>query len=56
MPSEWVMKDLDATLQAAIGIQSVRYEGARKDIYFVNDIRAIIAQVRTISSSILIKV
>lgn len=49
VPSASTLKDLDSALQKAFGIQTIRYEGALGHIYYVNDIRAIIAQVRIAS-------
>lgn len=45
VPSDSALKELDEALQAAYGIRTIRYEGSLGHIYYVNDIRSIVAQV-----------
>ncbi|KAG6808221.1 hypothetical protein H0H92_004980 [Tricholoma furcatifolium] len=44
LPSDRVMRGIDASLQDICGIQSMRYQGAFGHPYYVNDLAAIIAQ------------
>ena len=45
VPSDGALKELDEALQAAFGIHTIRYEGSLGHVYYVNDIRGIVAQV-----------
>lgn len=45
VPSERSMKDVRNCLQRVCGIQSIRYQGALGNLFYVNDFAAIIAQV-----------
>jgi hypothetical protein len=45
LPSDRVMDDVDRILQPLCGIQSIRYSGKLGNIYYANDLAAIIAQV-----------
>ncbi|KAI6111303.1 hypothetical protein F5141DRAFT_1188430 [Pisolithus sp. B1] len=44
IPSTWVLKDIDNSLQSQYGIPSVHYQGALGHMYYVNYLPSIIAQ------------
>jgi hypothetical protein len=46
LPSDRVMDDIDKALQKMCGAQSIRYSGKLGHIYYINDLAAIIAQVK----------
>jgi hypothetical protein len=50
VPSHNTMKEMDTALQNACGILSIRYPGALGNIYYANDLAAIIAQVCSYSN------
>ncbi|KAF7329540.1 hypothetical protein MKEN_00216800 [Mycena kentingensis (nom. inval.)] len=44
LPSDRVMDDIDKALQPLCGVQSIRYDGKLGNVYYANDLAAIIAQ------------
>lgn len=48
LPSLDVMKDIDDALQDMCGIDTIRHKGPLGHVYYLNDLAAIIAQVRLI--------
>lgn len=47
LPSDRIMDEIDKALQKMCGIHSIRYSGKLGHVYYVNDLAAIIAQVKT---------
>lgn len=45
VPSDYQMKNLVKSIQHTIGISTIRYSGSLGNVYYINDIRSIIAQV-----------
>ena len=46
-PSLFVMKTIDAMLQDTCGIGSIRHKGPLGHVYYLNDLAALLARVRS---------
>jgi hypothetical protein len=46
LPTTAVMRTVEKRISDVCGVQSIRYKGAHGHLYYLNDLAAIIAQVR----------